>query len=197
MRELTFKQQRVMEFIRKRITRNIPPTMREIAKEMNFSSTGTVRDYLAVLERKGFIRRNKNKSRAIELMERGLGKIPIVGSIAAGSPDIAYEDIEGYIDCEDLFLGRLSYSDVFALKVKGDSMIDAGILEGDVAIIKKQPTANNKDVVAALISNSEATLKIYRLKDNLRFLEPANKRYKPIWKDFTILGKLLVVIRKY
>src|SRR5512136_1438487 len=114
MKELTPKQKRVLEFIRQKINQNLPPTIREIAMELGFSSTGTVRDYLEALEAKGYLRRSANRSRAIELVQDIFKGIPIIASIAAGKPNLAYEDIEGYVHADDLFLGRLSYDDVFA-----------------------------------------------------------------------------------
>lgn len=196
-KNLTEKQKKVMEFIRQGIRRNLPPTIREIAKHMRFSSTGTVRDYLAALENKGYLRRTGHKSRAIELLKEASFRIPIIANIAAGKPNLAYEDIQGYIDTNDLFLGRLSQNDVFALKVKGESMIEAGIMDGDVAVIKKEPAADNGDIVAALLENNEVTLKRFRRKGNTFFLEPANQQYRPIYKDFAVIGKLITIIRKY
>jgi len=194
---LTGKQKRVLEFIQERIRAKMPPTIREIASHMGFSSTGTVRDYLTALERKGCLRRTGNLSRAIELKNDACNKIPIVASIAAGKPNLAYEDIEGYLDPTDLFLGRLSNSDVFALRVKGDSMVEAGINEGDIAIIKKQHTALDGEIVAALVETDEATLKRFKLYKHKPILEPANKQYSPIEKEFRILGTLIALIRKY
>jgi repressor LexA len=197
MDKLTEKQQKVLDFIKRNIGWNLPPTIREIAGELGFSSTGTVRDYLQALEKKGYLKRTNNKSRAIELLKGGLNRIPIIASISAGKPDLAYEDIQGYIDTNDLFLGRLVQDDVFALRVKGDSMTDAGILEGDTAVIKKQPNAHNGDIIAALLDNNEVTLKRFRQKCNTFYLEPANKNYKPVYKEFSVLGKLITVVRKY
>jgi len=101
------------------------------------------------------------------------------------------------VDVDDLYLGRLGFEDVFALRVKGDSMIDAGILDGDVAIIKKQPNADNNDIVAALLDNNEVTLKRLRAKAGKFHLEAANSKYPPIFEEFKVLGKLLTIIRKY
>ena len=197
MIELTPKQKKVLEFIQGEIQQNMPPTIREIAGHMGFSSTGTVRDYLAALQKKGYLKRTNNKSRAIELEEK-LTKIPIIASIPAGKPDLAYENIEGYVDPDELYLGRLSQNDVFALKVKGQSMIDAGIRDADIAIIKKQPTAANGDIIAALIENSnEVTLKRLRYLDKKPFLGAANNRYQPIHQNFSVIGKLITIIRKY
>ncbi|MCX5706563.1 MAG: transcriptional repressor LexA [Candidatus Omnitrophica bacterium] len=196
---MTPKQERVLNFIRKKVGERLPPTIREIAGELGFSSTGTVRDYLKALEQKGLLKRTNNKSRAIELSARAsFNKIPVLGTIMAGSPNLAYEEIQGYIDTDDLFLGRLSQDDVFALRVKGDSMIEAGIIEGDIAVIKKQPTAFHREIVAALLDNNEVTLKrLRRTRNNTFFLEAANKNYPPIEKKFSIMGKLVTVIRKY
>jgi len=195
---LTPKQEKVLNFIRKRIEERLPPTIREIGEELGFKSTGTVRDYLKVLMQKGLVRRMNNKSRAIELTQRAsFNKIPIIGTIMAGSPNLAYEEIQGYIDADDLFLGRLGFDDVFALRVKGDSMIDAGILDGDVAIIKKRTHADNNDIVAALLDNNEVTLKRLRSKAGKFHLEAANSNYSPIFEEFKVIGKLITVIRKY
>ncbi len=194
---LTPKQAKVLNFIRKRIGERLPPTIREIGEELGFKSTGTVRDYLKALMQKGLVRRMNNKSRAIELTERASFKIPIIGTIMAGKPGLAYEEIQGYVDADDLFLGRLGFDDVFALRVKGDSMINAGILDGDVAIIKKRPDAQNNDVVAALLDNNEVTLKRLCQKAGRYHLEAANPNYAPIFEEFKVIGKLITVIRKY
>jgi len=195
---LTVKQERVLNFIRRRMSERMPPTIREIAKELGFRSTGTVRDYLKALTQKGLVRRMEKKSRGIELTERASStKIPIIGTIMAGRPNLAYEEIQGYVDVDDLFLGRLGFDDVFALKVKGDSMINAGIFDGDVAIIKKQPHAVNGDIVAALLDGNEVTLKRLRSRSGKYHLEAANPDYAPIYEEFKVIGKLMTVIRKY
>ena len=194
---LTPKQQKVLDFIRKRVGERLPPTIREIGEELGFKSTGTVRDYLKALMQKGLVRRMNNKSRAIELTDRASLKIPIIGTIMAGKPNLAYEEIQGYVDADDLFLGRLGFDDVFALRVKGDSMIDAGILDGDIAIIKKRPSADNNNIVAALLDNNEVTLKRLRSKAGKFHLEAANPNYAPIFEEFKVIGKLITVIRKY
>jgi repressor LexA len=115
----------------------------------------------------------------------------------AGKPNLAYEAIQGYVDVDNLFLGRLGFDDVFALKVKGNSMVGAGILDGDVAIIKKQPSAENNEIVAALLDGNEVTLKKLARKSNRYHLEAANPDYPPILEEFKVIGKLLTVIRKY
>lgn len=160
---------------------------------MGFKSTGTVRDYLKALENKGYLKRQSNIARSIELLRDTLRKIPILGTIPAGGPDLAYENIEGYVELDDLLAGK---PDLFALKVKGDSMIDTGILNGDIAIIKKQSTAYKGDIVAALIGD-EATLKRLRYTKDTAYLEAANKNYPPIFEEFSIIGKLIAIVRKY
>ena len=194
---LTPKQEKVLNFIRKRVGERLPPTVREIGEELGFKSTGTVRDYLKALMQKGLLRRMNSKSRALELTERASFKIPIIGTIMAGRPNLAYEEIQGYVDTDDLYLGRLGFEDVFALRVKGDSMIDAGIMDNDIAVIKKQPHAGNNDIVAALLDNNEVTLKRLRAKAGNFHLESANSKYSPIFEEFKVLGKLLTIIRKY
>jgi len=196
--ELTPRQRKAFDFITEKTKSGIPPTIREIAAHMGFSSTGTVRDYLKALERKGYIRQGRNRlARSIEVLKHNLTRIPILAGIPAGEPNTAYEDIEGYVELNDLLTRRAIQKDVFALRVKGDSMIEAGIMDEDVAIIKKQPTANNGDIIAALLDNNEVTLKRLRYKKNKPFLEPANKNYQPIYKDFKVMGKLINILRRY
>ena len=145
------------------------------------------------MEDKGYLKRESNISRSIELLRDTLRKIPILGSIPAGGPDLAYENIEGYVELDDVLAGK---PDLFALKVKGDSMVDAGILDDDIAIIRKQASAYKGDIVAALIGD-EATLKRLRQTKESTYLEAANKNYPPIFEDFTIIGKLITIVRKY
>jgi repressor LexA len=195
--QLTVKQQKVLEFIKLRIRESLPPTIREIAAELGFSSTGTVRDYLSALVKKGYIKRPNNLSRSIELLKNNHNRIPILASIPAGKPDLAQEDIEGYLESSQIFRQEGAGGEIFALKVKGESMIDAGIIDGDIAIIRKQPFAGNGDIVAALLDNNEATLKRLRQKNNTFYLEPANKNYQPIFKNFSVIGKVISIVRKY
>lgn len=195
--DLTNKQKRVLGFISERIKNNMPPTIREIASYMGFSSTGTVRDYLKILEKKGYLRkRASNLSRAIELLKEQVNRIPVISTIPAGGPDLAYEDVLGYIEPNELFR-RGSQDDIFALRVKGESMSEAGIIEGDIAVIRRQATAANGDIIAALLDNNEVTLKRLRHRNNKTYLEAANKDYQPIYRNFTIIGKLITLLRKY
>ena len=174
----------------------MPPTVREIAKELGFSSTGTVRDYLKALARKGYLKHTNYKSRGIELAHDIFNKIPILASIPAGTPNTAYNDPQGYIQASDL-LPEEERGRIFALKVAGESMIEAGIMDGDIAIIRKQETAQNGDIIAALLENNEVTLKRLKRKNNSVYLEPANSKYQPIRKEFSIIGKLITILRKY
>jgi repressor LexA len=196
--KITPKQQKVLDFIQEKIRKdNFPPTIREIAAALGFSSTGTVRDYLETLEKKGYLKRSNNKARSIELLQGSSDKIRLLSSIPAGKPNEAREDADNYLDFEQMFSKKAVKGDVFALKVKGDSMSEAGIMDGDIAIIRKQLTADNGDIIAALLEYNEVTLKRLRHQGAKFFLEPANKNHQPIHKDFSILGKLIAILRNY
>lgn len=195
MENLTLKQKKVFDFIQQRIVQDsFAPTIREIAHQFKFSSTGTVRDYLKALVKKGYIEIDSNKSRAIELKFKP--RIPILGRVAAGSPILAQEDILGYLDFNEF--SALSKKDIFALRVKGDSMIGKGIMDSDTVIVQKVSHAQNGDVVVALLQD-EATVKTFLKKNNKIFLVPANKKYKPIVcnEETSIIGKVIGVLRKY
>jgi repressor LexA len=193
---LTNKQKQVLKFIYKQIREtNLPPTIREIAGQFGFSSTGTVRDYLRALVQKGYIKISANKSRAIEIVRSALFSVPILGRVHAGMPSLAVEDIEGYLD-----LDHLAFSDpqkTFALKVKGDSMVEAGILPDDLVLVQRQNMAQTGETVVALIGE-EATVKTLRKRGRNYFLEPANPNYQPIpiQEDVEIIGKVINVIRR-
>lgn len=195
VKDLTEKQKNVLQFIFDKIrNEHIPPTIREIAQEFGFSSTGTVRDYLRALVDKGYIKVNEGKARAIELVKEAF-RIPVLGAVAAGNPSLAVEDIEGYVELDDLFF---SDADIFALRVKGDSMIDAGIMPDDLVLVRRQQAAEIGDIVVALLGE-EATVKRL-IKDGKNFyLEPANNRYQSIAvnEDVSLIGKVITSIRKY
>lgn len=193
---LTEKQKRVLQFIARKIWQEKrPPTIREIAQNFRFSSTGTVRDYLRALQAKGYLKLAGKKSRAIELINEKLLRIPIAASVYAGGPIATYEDTEGYLDLE-----RLAFTDeqIFALRVKGDSMLEAGIMPEDLVLVRRQPICENGDIVVALIEN-ETTLKYFKRHQGKIYLEPANKNYPAILvKDgFSIIGKVISVVRNY
>ena len=196
--KITPKQQKVLDFIQEKVNKdNLPPTIREIAAACGFSSTGTVRDYLNALTKKGYLKRASNKARSIELLQGSSDKIRLLSSIPAGKPNEAHEDTDNYLDFEQMFSKKSAKGEVFALKVKGDSMCDAGIMDGDIAIIRKQLSAEPGDVIAALLDYNEVTLKRLSRKESKFFLEPANKNHQPIHKDFSILGKLIAILRNY
>ena len=195
-RGLTEKQKRVLQFIARKIWREKnSPTIREIAKNFKFSSTGTVRDYLWALQKKGYIRLAKKRSRAIELIGEKLLQIPIVAQVYAGSPILTYEDIEGYLDLE-----RMIFHDeqIFALRVKGDSMIEAGIMPEDLVLVRRQLVCENGDIIVALL-DGETTIKYFKQRKGKASLLPANKNYAPILikGNFSVIGKVISVVRRY
>ena len=195
-KELTDKQKRVLKFLSKKIWQEKrPPTIREIARNFRFSSTGTVRDYLRALEAKGYIKLTKNQSRAVELVNQKLLRIPIVAQVYAGSPTLTFENLEGYLDLERL---ALTDEHTFALRAKGESMVEAGIMPEDLLLVRKQATCQNGDIVVALVDD-QATVKYFQKRKGKIYLEPANQSYSPILvKDnIHIIGKVISVVRNY
>ncbi|WP_454053896.1 transcriptional repressor LexA [Clostridium sp. Marseille-Q7071] len=195
------KQIEIYEFLKEQIsTKGYPPSVREICEAVNLKSTSTVHGHLSRLEKKGLIRRDPTKPRAIELLlgspiKKELIDIPIVGKITAGEPILAHESIEDTFSMPINFIKNKN--DLFILKVSGESMIEAGIFDGDLAIIEKTSVANNGDIVVALIEN-EATIKTFYKEDGYIRLQPENASMNPILvKDCTILGKLAGLYRKY
>lgn len=199
---LTEKQQLILKFLKESILDSgYPPTVREIGDRFGITVKGAY-DHLKAIEKKGFIKTEQNKSRAIIILDsddshepqsRGVS-IPLLGRIAAGMPVLAEENIETYLSFPEEMFGK---GDFFALNVSGDSMIEGGIFDGDIAIIRKQNTANNGEIIAALIDD-EATLKVFRKKSNTVELKPMNPSYSPIEsRDVTILGRLAGVFRHY
>lgn len=193
---LTKKQSEFLEKLNNFIeTKGYVPTVRELCDVLNLSSTATVHSYLKKLESEGYIVRDKNKSRRIiTKSETGFVKVPVIGTVTAGIPIFAYENIEGYVPVSENFTrGR----DVFVLKVTGDSMIEKGIFSGDKLIVKKTSSAENGDVVVALIDDS-ATVKTFVKDGNKVYLKPENPSYKPIYADnIQILGTALGLIREF
>jgi repressor LexA len=194
--KITRRQHDVYEFIVEKIRdRGYGPTVREIGRAFRIRSPNGVMCHLRALVNKGLIKRKKNKSRAITLTrleDRGHG-IPLAGTIAAGAPIEAYENVE-HIDFVEMFGKR----DFFALKVRGDSMIEDHIDEGDVVIVRKQRTARNGQIVVALIDGEESTLKRYYREAGRFRLEPANSQMQPIYCDkLEILGVVVGVVRTF
>jgi len=201
---LTSRQKAILNFIREHIKdRSAPPTIREIGQRFDISSTNGVRCHLTALENKGYIKRSVYRSRGIELGEKthtpaSLTAIPIIGRVAAGEPILAEENLEGRIGLDsDLLAGE----DLFALKVRGDSMVEAGIFDGDLVFARKQPVAERGEIVVAVIGD-DATVKYYYPDNGRVRLEPANPRYRTIVVErstpgFYIAGKVVGVFRKY
>lgn len=200
-KKLTVKQENIFNFIKDSIRETgFPPTVREIGDEFNITVKGAY-DHVKAIEKKGFIRTEKNKSRAIivvnqdDLVKTDAVNIPLLGRIAAGAPIFAEENIEEYLSFPKSMFGK---GDYFALDVRGDSMIEGGILDGDIAIIRKQETAQNGDIVAALVEDEEATLKRFKRTGKNVQLIPENSAYQPIvTTNVKILGTLSGVFRKY
>lgn len=205
MAKLTKRQQDILNFIKHEVrTKGYPPSVREIGKAVGLASSSTVHGHLSRLESKGYIRRDPTKPRAIEILEpeetANIPKqqsinVPLVGKVTAGSPITAVENIEEYIPLPESIAS--SGEQVFMLAVTGDSMIEAGILDGDYIIVRQQQTANNGDIVVAMTEDDEATVKrFFKEKDHIR-LQPENSAMEPIiLKNVTILGKVIGVFRK-
>lgn len=197
---ITEKQRKVLEFIKKELkTKGYPPSVREICRGVGIKSTSTVHSYLERLEEMGLIRRDPSKPRAIEILDdttflskKELVNVPILGRVTAGQPILAVENIE---DTFPLPVDFLPNSNIFMLTVRGESMVDAGILDGDYVVVKQQSHAENGDYVVALMDD-EATIKtFYKEKDHIR-LQPENPYMAPIIvRDVTILGKVIGTIR--
>ena len=195
MKALSKKQQEIYDYICRCVEKNgYPPSVREIGFSVGLGSPSTVHSHLNTLERRGFISREPGKTRAITLMRKHEDAgIPILGTVAAGEPILAVEDAIGYIKYGDL----KDPDQYFALRIKGESMIGAGILDGDTVIVKKQDLADAGSIVIALLDD-EATCKRLARKNGRVWLMPENDDYDPIpGDDAKILGKVSAMIRKY
>ena len=205
--EPTPRQRKILEFIDQTIKENgFPPTVREIGKAVGLNSPATVHTHLSTLQDRGYIRRDPTKPRAIEVhWDAGSGAIidrrpvthvPVVGDVAAGTGVLAAENIEEVMPLPSDFTGE---GDLFMLRVRGDSMIELGILDGDYVVASKQPTANDGDVVVAGIPNDEATVKSFSTRNDQVILTPANPTMSPLYftaNEITIYGKDVSVLRK-
>jgi repressor LexA len=204
MQGLTKRQEMVLDFITQSInSRGYPPTLREIGSYMGIRSTNGVNDHLRALERKGYLKREDMKSRALRpvAMESGgeetVMEIPLVGRVAAGEPVLAEQNIEDTITVDQSLIGR--HREVFALKVQGDSMIDAGIHEGDTIFVRKQLHAE-RNAIAVVMVGDEATVKYFQQENDFIRLQPANEAYAPIIirkEDFRPTQILGVVVGLY
>lgn len=200
---LTGRQAKILDYLVGTLReRGYPPSVREIGAAVGLSSSSTVHAHLAQLEAKGFIKRDPARSRAIELVDKALYaqpskemlNVPLVGRVTAGTPILASENIEDYFPIPTEFVGM---GEFFMLKVRGDSMIQAGILDGDHVIVRKQDAAENGDIVVALVNGDEATVKrLYKEKDHVR-LQPENPHMDPIIAvDVRVLGKVVGLVRR-
>jgi repressor LexA len=198
---LTSRQMEILEFIKTFLhTHKFPPTVREVAANFRISVKGSY-DHIKALEKKGWLNSTLSKFRTLELVdeaaatqEASVQRIRILGNVAAGNPIFAEENYNGDIDVPARMLGKGEY---FALSVKGDSMKDAGILDGDIAIINRQSVAENGQIVVALLDDSATLKKFYKERNRVK-LKSENADYPPIYAtDVRILGKLSCVIRQY
>lgn len=211
--ELSGRQKEIMEFIKRETKRRgYPPSVREIGDAVGLRSSSTVHGHLNKLEKLGLIRRDPTKPRAIEIldpsfyqdsiydllaaqqrMETNLVSVPVVGRVAAGRPILATENVEDYFPLPRSFVHG---NDVFMLRVKGDSMIEDGILNGDFVVIRPQKVANDGDIVVALMGDEATVKRFYKEKDSIR-LQPANKLMEPIYaRDVQIVGRVIGVLRQ-
>ncbi|MFZ5647191.1 MAG: transcriptional repressor LexA [Bacillota bacterium] len=198
---LTSREAAIIEFIRNNLkTKGYPPSVREIGSSVGLKSSSTVHSYLKRLEDKGYLRRDPTKPRAMELVgETGrVGSevkiVPVLGRVAAGQPLLASENLEFDIPLPMSYFGD---GEFFMLKVRGDSMIDAGIHEGDLVVVRQQPNANNGDIVVALIEDESTVKRFYRENSHIR-LQPENRTMNPIIaRDVSILGKVVGLLRRY
>ncbi|MBS6918202.1 transcriptional repressor LexA [Ruminococcus bicirculans (ex Wegman et al. 2014)] len=193
MRKVTENEKMVFEFIKDRIEEGYPPTVREICAEFGFKSTSTAHRYINNLTAKGLLEKGNNQNRAIRLTGGNGMKIPLVGTVTAGIPITAIEEITDYIS----FQPARHYSNpLFTLKVRGESMINAAILDGDMVVIEQTPYAENGDIVCALVDNESATIKTFYKEDGHYRLQPENDTMDPIIVDeVSILGKVVGVVR--
>ncbi|MBO8155141.1 MAG: transcriptional repressor LexA [Bacillaceae bacterium] len=205
MNKLSKRQQAILDYIKDQVTeKGYPPSVREIAKAVGLASSSTVHGHLSRLEQKGFIRRDPTKPRAIEILDleeenqipkNDAAYAPLIGKVTAGEPITAIENIEEYIPVPAHLAP--SADDLFVLKVEGESMIEAGILNEDLVIVRKQQTAQNGDIVVAMTEEGEATVKrFFKEKDYIR-LQPENATMEPIIvHNVTILGKVVGLFRE-
>ena len=198
MRSSQQNQQKILDFIKKEIEqKGYPPSVREICAGVGLKSTSTVHAHLNHLEEQGYIRRDSTKPRALEVIDgtqsRGRS-VPLVGRVTAGLPILAIENIEEYMTLPQEMLGR---DEVFCLRVQGESMIDAGILDGDIIVIREQNNAENGEIVVAMIEDEATVKRIYYEKTRVR-LQPENQFMEPIYaENAQVIGKVVGLFRMF
>lgn len=197
---ITAKQEEILNYIKNEILeRGFPPAVREICQAVNLKSTSSVHSHLESLEKNGYIRRDPTKPRAIEILDdsfnmirREMVNVPIVGTVAAGQPILAQQNIESYFPIPSEYMPN---EQSFILRVKGESMINAGIMDGDCVLVRQQSTANNGEMVVALVDDSATVKTFYKENGRIR-LQPENDTMAPIIvDDCQILGKVFGVFR--
>ena len=199
MRSSEENQMKILDFIKREIEqKGYPPSVREICAAVGLRSTSTVHAHLMTLERKGLIRRDSTKPRALEVLDNPLSRgrsVPLVGKVTAGQPILAIENIEDYLVLPQDVVGR--EDELFALHVQGESMIEAGILDGDTIVVRRQNDARNGEIVVAMIED-EATVKRIFYEEHRVRLQPENRYMEPIYADeVQVLGKLVALIRQF
>ena len=206
MRELTKRQNEIFEYIKHTVhSKGYPPSVREIGEAVGLASSSTVHGHLSRLEEKGYIKRDPTKPRAIEIVTEQLGEtvnmestihVPVIGKVTAGIPITAVENVEEYFPLPEHFTSTHN-SDIFILNVVGDSIIEAGILDGDKVIVRSQTIAENGDIIVAMTEENEATVKrFYKEKTRYR-LQPENSTMSPIYLDqVAVLGKVVGLFRE-
>lgn len=198
MRSAHENQQKILDFIKKEIEqKGYPPSVREICVGVGLKSTSTVHAHLNHLEQQGLIRRDSTKPRALEVIDgtqaRGRN-VPLVGRVTAGLPILAIENIEEYLTLPQ---GMLGQDDLFCLRVQGESMIEAGILDGDIIVVREQNNAENGEIVVAMIEDEATVKRIYYEKNRVR-LQPENRFMDPIYADSVqVIGKVTALFRQF
>lgn len=197
---ITEKQSEILEYIKAQILeRGFPPAVREICEAVHLKSTSSVHSHLETLEKNGYIRRDPTKPRAIEILDesfnltrREMAQVPIIGRVAAGEPLLAEQNIEDYFPIP---VERLPNNQTFLLRVRGDSMVNVGILDGDYILVEQRPTAENGEIVVALVEDGATVKRFFKENGHYR-LQPENDAMDPIIVDeVTILGKMIGLLR--
>ncbi len=200
--DLTKRQQEIFDFIKRYSAKyGYPPTVRDIGKAVGLASSSTVHAHLANLEKIGLLRRDPSKPRALELLDRAVDSVksvvrpnglPLVGQVAAGQPVLAEENIEDYVEVPPAVGGE---DGEYLLRVRGESMKDAGILEGDLVVVRAQPTASDGEIVVALVGEEATVKRFFQESDHIR-LQPENEAMEPIRsKDVVVLGRVVGLMR--
>ena len=194
MKPLNEKQQKMLDFLRQRVQTGVPPTIRELCQAAGIKSTSTVHAYLQKFEEAGLINRESGLTRSIRLPGEAPSRVPLVGKVTAGMPILAVEEVEDYVPYSG---GAYPVEELFALRVSGTSMLNAGILDRDIVIVHKTPAAENGEIVVALVGDEATVKRIYFEKDHIR-LQPENDAFEPIIvKEAVVLGKVVSLLRNF